>query len=226
MKTILISLITLGISMWSGMSDMVAASLSKAFGVKVSVGEINLEAQKTTISKLAIANPPRYKRLSNALTAETMVINAPWTAFMGKDIVIDEIILDNVYIGFEFNSIKGTDGNWTSIFNNMQSAKNTAPNQPKQTLLIRRLVIKNINADVVFDDKNTVHHLSPTSQIVLTNISSQEGLSMDQLTNSELGKKLKSVFVKENANEMLKKFLQNPTSPIQQVVPGPFKGLF
>lgn len=226
MNTILLSLITFGVVVWSGMSNMVADSLSKAFGVKVTVGEINLEAQKTTITKIAIANPPCCQRLANALTAETMTINAPWTAFMSKDVVIDEIVLDNVYIGFEFKSIKGTDGNWSAIFKSMQSAKDTAPNQHKQTLLIRRLVLKNINADVVFDDRNTVHHLSPTRQVVLTNISSQEGLSMDQLQRSELGKKLKSIFVKENANEMLKKFLQNPTSPIQEVVPGPFKGLF
>lgn len=222
MSTILLSIITMGVVVWSGMSTMVADSLSKAFGVKVTVGEINLEAQKTTITKLAIANPPCCQRLQNALTAETMTINAPWTAFMGKDIVIDEIVLDNVYIGFEFTSIKGTNGNWSTIFKNMQNSKDTAPNQHKQTLLIRRLVLRNINADVVFDDKNTVHHLTPTRQIVLTNINSKDGMSMDQLTRSELGKKLKAVFVKENANQMLQKFLENPTAPVQQV----FKGLF
>ena len=42
----------------------------------------------------------------------------PLNNYLKKNIVIDEIDLNNVYIGLEFEFTQGTEGNWTTIMAN------------------------------------------------------------------------------------------------------------
>ncbi len=213
----------IGFIYWSRVPDMVALHLSKKLQVAVQVGDMSLGMNKITVDKLQVSNPPPYRLLQNAFTCEEIVVNAPLTGYTKKDIVIDEIDMNNVYIGFEFDSIKGASGNWTKIMKNVQREnKKTPKSASERTVLIRRLVLNNIQADVAYDkDGGKVRHLPVIKQIVLTNISSKGGFPMDQITNSVLGQMLQSIFEQENIKNMLQNIFQAPTKLL-----GPFQGLF
>ncbi|HEY5235101.1 MAG TPA: hypothetical protein VIJ14_02885, partial [Rhabdochlamydiaceae bacterium] len=96
-----------------------------------------------------------------------------------------------------------------------------------KTVLIKRLVLNNINADLLYQSDGTVRHLPTIPQIVLLNISSKGGDLMDQLMNSALGEMLKEIFLKENLKDIMDKIFQQIPggNPVQNALK-PLKGLF
>lgn len=212
----------IGFIYWSRVPDMVADRLTKKLQVTVLVGDMRLGLNKISIDKLQVSNPPQYRLLSNAFTCDEIVVNAPLTGYLKKDLVIDEIDMNNVYIGFDFDSIKGASGNWTQIMKNLQKENKKVPKSASdRTVLIRRLVLNNIQAEVAYEDGGKVRRLPVIPQIVLTNISSKGGFPMDQITNSVLGKMLQSIFEQENVKNMLQNIFQTPSKLLS-----PFEGLF
>jgi len=211
----------------SRLPDMIANKLSKTLQVPVEIGDMNFSFNTIKIDNLEIGNPRGYK-LEHAFTVQEIVVHAPLMGYMSNDIVIDEIDLNNVYIGLEFESPKGTSGNWTTIMTNTQSAQDkSSQTDSEKTVLIKRLVLNNINADLLYQSDGKVRHLPTIPQIVLLNISSKGGDLMDQLMNSALGEMLKEIFLKENLKDIMDQIFQQIPggNPVQQVLK-PFKGLF
>lgn len=101
------------------------------------------------------------------------------------------------------------------------------PTQEKtRSVLIRRLILTNIDVDVVYrKEGGKVQRLKRIDRIELTDVSSEGGLPVDQLMNSVLGQMLKSVFEKQNLKNMLQNLLQEPSGTIQKYL-GPFQGLW
>jgi uncharacterized protein involved in outer membrane biogenesis len=211
----------------SRLPDMIASKLSKTLQVAVEIGDMNFTLETIKIENLEISNPRGYK-LEHAFTVQEIMIQAPLTNYLKKDIVIDEIDLNNVYIGLEFESPQGTSGNWTTIMTNAQNAQTqSSKTSSDKTVLIKRLVLNNINADLLYQSDGKVRHLPTIPQIVLVNISSQGGDLMDQLMSSALGQMLKEIFLKENLKEIMDKIFQQIPggNPVQNALK-PLKGLF
>jgi len=211
----------------SRLPDMIASKLSKTLQVAVEIGDVNFTLSTIKIDNLEISNPRNFT-LEHAFTVHEIQIHAPLTNYLKKDIVIDEITLNNVYIGLEFESPQGTSGNWTTIMTNAQKAQDqSTPSSSEKTVLIKRLVLNNIDADLLYQSDGKVRHLPTIPQIVLVNVSSQGGDVMDQLMNSALGQMLKEIFIRENLKEIFDKILQQIPggNPVQNVLK-PLKGLF
>jgi uridylate kinase len=113
----------------------------------------------------------------------------------------------------------------------MAHANASTPSTPtdeknKRTVLIHRLVLTNISVDVVYrSDGGKVKRLPKIDQIVLTDVSSEGGVPMDQVMNSVLGQMLKQIFIKENLKNMLDGILQNQGNGTLEKIITPFKGL-
>ncbi len=241
---IILVAIIIGFIFWSRIPDIVANNLSKKMKVAVSIDSFGLGWEKIAIKKIQIGNPPN-STLNKAFSCEEIDVHAPFTQYLHKDIIIDEIDLKDVYLGLEFNSATGTTGNWTTIMRNLNEStdgtKSTSTqskgkkskdkqgqpptaNPSERSVLIHRLVLTNINVDVVYKTDNKVKKLPSIPRIELTEISSEGGLPMDQILNSVLGEMLKQVFIKENVKNMMQELMNTP-SPVQQYLK-PFKGLF
>lgn len=206
---------------------MIASRLSKTLQVAVQIGDMDFSLNKIQIDNLEISNPRGYK-LDHALTVQEIDIHAPLTGYLNKDIVIDEINLNNVYLGLEFASPKGATGNWTTIMGNAKNAQDkSSPSTSDKTVLIKRLVLNNINADLLYQSDGKIRHLPTLPQIVLVNISSKGGNVTDQLMNSALGEMLKEIFIKENLKDALDTIFKNipGSNPIKDALQ-PLKGLF
>jgi uncharacterized protein involved in outer membrane biogenesis len=211
----------------SRLPDMIASKLSKTLQVAVEIGDMNFTLSTIKIDNLEISNPRGFK-LEHAFTVQEILVHAPLMGYLKKDIVIDEIDLNNVYIGLEFESPQGTSGNWTTIMANAENAQTqSSKSASDKTVLIKRLVLNNINADLLYQSDGKVRHLPTIDQIVLVNISSQGGDIMDQLMNSALGQMLKEIFIRENLKEVLDKIFQQipGDNPVQNALQ-PLKGIF
>jgi uncharacterized protein involved in outer membrane biogenesis len=196
---------------WARVPDMLADTLSKKTKVAVQIDEMKLSWGEIDILKLQMGNP-KGSLLSKAFSAETIAIQATIPTYFQNDVVIDEIVIDQIYLGLEFNSATSAKGNWTKIMSNVQSSVQEATSESTRTVLIRKLVLTNISVDVVYrQGDQKIKRLRTIPRIELYNISSQGGFPIDQLMNSVLGQMLKSVFIKENLKNMLEDLLQNPT---------------
>lgn len=238
---IILAAVVVGFVFWSRLPDMVANNLSKKLKVPVEIDSFGLSWGKIDAKNIQIGNPPGAI-LAKALTCREMDVLAPFTRYLSKRVIIDEIDLQDVYLGLEFDSANGTSGNWTRIMKNLQDSTGTSEaNQgkrskgkekqaPQQTssersVLIHRIVITNIDVDVVYrKEGGKVKKLPRIPRIELTEVSSEGGFPIDQILNSVLGEMLKQVFIKENLNNMIKDLMDTP-SPIQKYIQ-PFKGFF
>lgn len=228
---LILILLVVGYIFWSRVPDIVANDLSKKLKVHVQIDDIFLGWGKIDIEKVEVGNTPG-SILSKAFSCQSINLFAPVSRYLNKHIVIDEIAINDVYLGLEFDTPTSTKGNWTEIMSNasLNKTKNKKKQQPTtngslKSVLIHKLVLSNIKVDVLYrKDGGKVKHLPPIDRIELYDISSEGGLPMDQIMNSVLGQMLKSVFEKENLKNMLQELIQQPPKELQKFIE-PFKGL-
>jgi uncharacterized protein involved in outer membrane biogenesis len=241
---VILAAVIVGFIFWSRVPDIVANHLSQKLKVSVEIDSFGFGWGKIDAKKIQIGNPPN-STLAKAFACDQIDVLAPFTNYLSKKIIIDQIDLQNVYLGLEFDSASGTSGNWTKIMGNLNQSmgadasaatrsktKKKKTQQTQQTtsgsfrsVLIHRIVLTNIDVDVIYKKEGgKVKRLPRIPRIELTEISSEGGLPMDQILNSVLGEMLKQVFLKENLKNMMQDFMNAP-GPAQQYL-APFKGLF
>lgn len=234
---IILAAVVIGFIGWSRVPDILANNLSKKLKVSVEIQDMSLGWGKIEIDKVAIGNPPGAI-LSKAFSCNSIDVLAPLTNYLDQQVIIDQIDINDVYLGLEFDSASGTQGNWTRIMGNLESSTGQEPAGTKKkkgkkaetsgserSVLIRRLILTNINVDVVYrKEGGKIQRLKTIDRIELTNVSSEGGLPMDQVMNSVLGQMLKSVFEKQNLQNMLQNLLQQQGG-VQKYLE-PFKGFF
>jgi hypothetical protein len=237
---VILAAVIVGFIFWSRVPDLLANNLAKTLKVSVEIDSLGLGWNHIDINKIQIGNPPN-SLLAKAFSAAKISVIAPFTRYLHSDIVIDEIDVNDVYLGLEFDSAKGTSGNWTTIMGNLESSMesntttdktqktskqaHSALSSSSRTVLIHRLVLTNIDVDVVYKkDGRKVQRLPRIPRIELTEISSEGGFPVDQVMHSVLGEMLKQVFLKENLKNMLQNLLEKP-NPLKQYI-NPFKSLF
>lgn len=230
--TVFIVLIILAIVLffifWSKVPDTIANHLSKKLHVQVSIGDMRLLPKTVKVDQFQIGNPSGYISLPKAFSAETITIKAPLTEYLKKQIVIQEVHVDDIYLGLEFDSLSSTDGNWTVIMSRVHDTteKEKKEKAGQKKILIKKLIFTNISTYLVFTkEKIGIKKLPKIDRIELYDVSSEGGFPTDQLLNSVLGKMLRSVFEKEQLKNMLKDILENPQDVIDNTLKL-FKGLF
>ncbi len=218
---ILVGLLVLS-AFWTRLPSLLSNHLSSALGVEVEVKRTQVGWKRITIEGIAISNPTKTIQ-GKALTIDQLSIAAPFFSYFKKNILIEQIDLKGIYIDLEFDSASTTSGNWTRI---MQKAKSKTSIPSSRTVLIKKLVLSEIDVDVFYKkEQSRVERLPTIAQIVLTNVSSEGGVPLDQIMNSVLGQMLKSVFVQQNLKNMLQGLLDSPENSVNKLL-RPFKGFF
>lgn len=224
-----------GFIAWTRMPDYLASTLSKTLGVGVEIEDIDLSMNTIIIDNLEIDNV-KGGILPRAFSAQTISIQTPLRKYASNPITIDTIEINNVYLGLEFDSATSTNGNWTKILSSAQNtvAKSTKNKRHKpasqenvkqsgKAVFIKSVIINNISTDLVYiKGDGRIKKLPMIKQIVLTNINTQEGFPVDQLTNSVLGQMLTQVFIQQNLKNMLETIIPRVQELNEWI--GPFKG--
>ncbi len=210
---------------WARLPDLISANLTKKMKVSVDIGDISLSTEDIEIDKIEIDNP-KGSILPKAFSSETMTVATPFSNYFKPDVVVESIVIDDVYLGFEFKSILGTEGNWTTIMSNYKES--TGGNKNSKNVLIKKLILTNISIELVYEtgSDQKVKKLKPISRLEFTNVTSSGGIPTDQIMRSVLGQTLKAVFEKENLQNMLDNILQSPLDDTIKDFIKPFKDLF
>jgi hypothetical protein len=228
-SSIIIILILLGIFGWSMLPTWVSHTLSKRTKVSVSIQDIRLAPSSIKVDNIRIGNPPKSV-LKQALNIKKFSIDAPFSRFFQERIVINEMGLDDVYIGLEFESQKSSKGNWSEIMANLKESTGKEKESAKQTaktkrVLIKKLIITDLKIDLAYRTGNkNVRRLRPIDRLELTNISSEGGLPTAQIMDIVISEMLRNIFSKEGLQNMLENILPGNGSGSSAV--DTLKGLF
>lgn len=206
----------------SRLPDIVSNNLSKKINVPVQIDDIHLTWDKVDIDKITIGNPTG-SILPKAFSCKQLISLAPFANYLKRHVVIDQIAIDNVYLGLEFKAPLSTEGNWSKIMDQLNKSSATSSSR---TILIRKLILTNIDVDLVYRSQdNTVKRLRHIDRIELDDVSSEEGVPANQITSLVMKEMIKSILLEQNLQNLIKDVIQNPQQGIKKILT-PFKKIF
>ncbi|KAG6559660.1 hypothetical protein RHABOEDO_000728 [Candidatus Rhabdochlamydia oedothoracis] len=218
---ILIALIIFAFIAKSRLPDIVSNNLSKKIHVPVQIDDIHLNWNRIDIDKITIGNSSGSV-LPKAFSCDRLFSIAPFTNYLKRHVIIDQIKIDNVYLGLEFKAPLSTDGNWSKIIDQI----NTSSTSTFRTVLIRKLILTNIDVDLVYiSEGNSVKRLRRIDRIELNDVSSEEGIPANQITSLVIKEMIKHVLQEQNLQNMIKDVIKNPEKGIKRIL-NPFKKIF
>ena len=206
----------------SRLPDIVSNNLSKKIHVPVQIDDIHLTWDKVDIDKITIGNPTG-SILPKAFSCEQLISLAPFTNYLKRHVVIEQIEIDSVYLGLEFKAPLNTEGNWSKI---MDQINRSSPTSSSRTILIRKLILTNIDVDLVYRSQdNTVKRLRHIDRIELNDVSSEEGIPANQITSLVIKEMIKSILLEQNLQNLIQDVIQSPQQGIKKIL-NPFKKIF
>jgi hypothetical protein len=199
---------------WKYLPSWISDDLSQKAKVPVSITRLTLTPNNIGVYGLKVKNPKEF-RLAYALKVKKIQSKAPLRSYFHDNVIIDQLDLNTVYLGLEFESPVNSKGNWTAIMNNLRgslredSSKEEKSSQKK--VLIKKLIIRNLDIDLLFKTgKKDIKRLKPIPYMEFKNVSSEGGMPTSQIMNLIMSEVLKEVFSKENLMNMLKGTLDSP----------------
>ncbi len=182
--------------------DIVANYLSNEMGVTASIDGIKPRTKTITVDQFEIANEPGYS-LPKAFSAKTITLQAPVQNYFKDHVVVEQIDVDTIYLGIEFDTTNSVEGNWSKLLSHYQKEAKLDVKEGKR-ILIKKMTFTNIQADLIFHSADgKIQKLPPIARIELTNISTGAGFPIDQLTSSILGQLIKQAFMQYHMENLL-----------------------
>lgn len=182
--------------------DILGNYLSKELGVTVSIESMKPGWKTFNVEMFEVANEPGYT-LPKTFSAKTINLYAPITTFFQEPVNVEQIDVDGIYLGIEFDTTTSPTGNWTKLLSHYQSEAHLDAKDGKK-VLIKKLVFTNIQADLIFhSEEGKIQKLPVIPRIELANISTEGGFPIDQLTSSILGQLIKQAFMQYHIDNML-----------------------
>ena len=223
--SICLILITAISVIWMRAPDFAAKRIEQALNVPTTISSIHFFLNSISIKNLEIENLPQ-SYLKKAFSAESIYIKNNILNYLDKTVTVDQISIDNIYLGLEFDSPKGTTGNWTTLMNNLDSSLTKPSKEDSQFIEIKELILTNIQVEVAYKSAGKkIKKLKLIPKIVLYNINSSEGLPSEQIMKSVLGQMLQSVSMKENLKNMFSEIFTQPKDALDTLL-SPFKSIF
>ncbi|MDR2539781.1 MAG: AsmA family protein [Chlamydiales bacterium] len=205
----------------SRLPDIVSNHLSKKMNVPVQIDDIHLNWNRIDMDKVTIGNPSGSV-LPKSFSCDRLFSLAPFTNYLKRHVIIDQIKIDNVYLGLEFKSPLSTDGNWSKIIDQMRSSSTST----FRTVFIRKLILTNIDVDLVYiSEGNSAKRLRHIDRIELNDVNSEEGIPTNQITSLVIQEMIKQVLLEQNLQNLIKDVIKNPEKNIKKIL-NPFKKIF
>lgn len=142
-------------TLWFQIPHMVAAALAKKLDVPVTIRRVAVSWNKISFYDLWIGNPEGYS-LPHSFQVATVEIKAPLTTYFSSSVRIEEIVLRDIYLGFEFLSIKGPQGNWSVIMASLEAPKQS----PIPIKLKRKRAFRSIGCSASISKQTSITEIS------------------------------------------------------------------
>jgi hypothetical protein len=117
-------------------------AISFRSGLNVHFSAIDINKDNIEIKGTELRNRGSYTQ-ENALTIQTINIDAPLSHYLDKKSVIDKVTLDQLVINFERPNLLSNQNNWSDLTKEGLTTSE-APTKSDKEVLIKHLVLKNI----------------------------------------------------------------------------------
>ena len=145
----------------------------------VYIESLNFKKHKIIIDNLEITNPPEAKT-PFALKVEKITFTAPFYEYFRDPIIINEILLQNIFLNIEFYTKNQEQGNWVTLVNNTNT-EHTSIFSAERSLIIRRLHLTDIDVNLVLAGEK-LKKLTPIKELTFNNVTSEKGIPIHELT--------------------------------------------
>ncbi|PIS01661.1 MAG: hypothetical protein COT84_01060 [Chlamydiae bacterium CG10_big_fil_rev_8_21_14_0_10_35_9] len=194
---IILIIVALIITLWLLKAPIIASYLSNKLGVNVSIGSIDVSKTGMSIRSFKINNP-LGSRTSTAFSSKDIHVSYQWKELTADPNVIQEISMDDVFLGIEFYNLTGSQNNWTKILENVNQEKSK---EDDNEVIIRRLIITNLSVQIrgkgLFESWEKVKDID---RIEFKNVSSKKGFPTGEL--------IKEIFDEADIQKYLKEVLK------------------
>lgn len=188
--------IAIGIS-WTNRGNILSHFISRQLHVPVSIFSLEIGKSSAEISRLWIGNFPR-SQISTSFTSETLKIDANWNQIFGNPVTIEQIDMDNIFVGIEFYDANGDDNNWGRILHEDVPKKKNS-----RDYLIRTLTMRNLTVELT-QANGKVKRYPTIKQMEFHNISSDTGFPVEEIEKAIFEMMMKDIFKKLQLDQLFK----------------------
>ncbi len=176
LRTLIISLIIFIVLLWVMKAPVMSMILTNKLRVKVKVGRIVMRPSYTKIHHFKIKNPHGIRKRT-AFSTKEIDVKYQFSQLFDNPRVIDEINMEDVFLGIDFINLIGTENNWAEILSNMPKAKGSS-----KPILIKKLTLKNFKVEIWGKGFNAaLKKKVEIPSLTFTNINSEKGFPTEQL---------------------------------------------
>lgn len=189
-----------------------ARIISKTTHTPVTIDTIHFQRHSFNIENLVIGNPKKAY-IPTAFRAEHVEVDTHYNQYFKKNILIEKIEMNNIYINIEFYTEDKLEGNWQTLINAMETVDKSNLKGERQSH-IKKLVLNNIQVTLILSD-GKIHRLSPIKHLEFNDVTSDEGIPINEISEIIAQKMLYSIFKEEGLNLIIK----IPFKVIKKLVP-------
>jgi len=173
-------------------SHILGSVISSKLGVPVQIEKLHWNLEKITLHNLKVKNPKK-SHLPYALMVEEVTLHTPLHNYFDDPIYLDTLLLDHIHVSIEFFNQDRSEGNWHTIFANLQNGNDDHKKNGKSW------VIKNLNLyDIHVELLNVggkVQTLSPIAQLEFHNLNTEKGIPTEEITQIVVNHMMNSIFL-------------------------------
>lgn len=192
-------------------SHIFATWISKTTQTPVTINAIDFHRKAFTIQNLVVGNT-KEAYIPTAFRAEVVQVETPYSEFLRQSVVIDSIKMDNVYLDIEFYTEDKMNGNWQALINNMKVSDEGSGGKRQAT--IKKLVLTNVHVTLILSD-GKVHRLSPIPRLEFENITAEEGIPLNEISEIIARKMIYTILSEDGLNLIIK----IPLKVIKKILP-------
>ncbi len=160
---------------WGDRVHFSAAFLSRQLGVPVRMEAIEMHTKGAFIEHLWIGNPPR-SQTTTAFSAESIDIDTTLQKIFGHPLLIEEILVREIFVGIEYYDSKKQVSNWNVI---LQPPSPSQGQPGGRDYLIRTLRLENLKIEVTHANGKIERYSLP--QMEFHNLTSETGFPVDEI---------------------------------------------
>ncbi|MCB1116876.1 MAG: hypothetical protein KDK71_10450 [Chlamydiia bacterium] len=201
----------IGYALIANSSHIFATWISKTTQTPVTINAIDFHRKAFTIQNLVVGNT-KEAYIPTAFRAEVVEVETPYSEFFRQSVVIDSIKMNNVYLDIEFYTEDKMNGNWQALINNMKESDEGSVGKRQAT--IKKLVLTNVHVTLILSD-GKVHRLSPIPRLEFENITAEEGIPFNEISEIIARKMIYSILSEEGLNLIIK----IPLKVIKKILP-------
>jgi len=177
-------------------TKLIVYFLTNKLGVPVTIESTTIRKNELDINNLWIGNPEGSKT-KRAFSSEINQIKGSPSELYNTPHTIDEVYMENIFVGVELYSADGKDNNWSLIL----TKKKVHETKPRP-YLIRKFIIRNLSIQLV-KANGEVQNFPVIKEMVFYNISDETGFPIKDIEKALFNLVLKEVFKKIGLEQLM-----------------------